>query len=107
MTVLTVAPVTSDLPDVSSPRAKNISVFQKRKSLYGPPIPFPQRGALRGRHECWARDAMDAATSADECRCGVRQNRVVLISRRWDQALRDVSQGDGGNKARFTEESAI
>jgi len=24
------------------------------------------------------------------------RNRVVLIPRRWDQALRDVSQGDGG-----------
>ena len=35
------------------------------------------------------------------------RKRVVLIPRRWDQALRDVSQGDDGYKARYTGESAL
>jgi hypothetical protein len=63
-------------------------------------IPHPPRGALRDRHECWARDAMDAAALPDEARLRGRQRRVVLISRRWDQALRHVPQGDGGYQAR-------
>jgi hypothetical protein len=29
---------------------------------------------------------------------------VVPIPRRWDQVWREIPQGDGGNKARFTEE---
>jgi len=29
-------------------------------------IPRLQRGALRDRHECWARDAMDGSASTDE-----------------------------------------
>ena len=33
----------------------------------------------------WSRDAMDGATSTDDCCCSGRQKRVVLISRRWDQ----------------------
>jgi hypothetical protein len=49
-------------------------------------VPLPQEGRTR-RHERWVRDAMDAFGSQDErCRCG-RRNRVVLIPRRWDQAV--------------------
>jgi hypothetical protein len=48
---------------------------------------------------------MDVQAVPDERgRCG-RRSRVVLIPRRWDQALRDVAQGDGGYQARHTEES--
>ena len=44
-----------------------------------------RRGASANRHERWGRDAMDAEAVRDERgRCG-RRNRVVLISRRWDQ----------------------
>jgi hypothetical protein len=44
-----------------------------------------RRGASANRHERWGRDAMDAEAVQDERgRCG-RRNRVVLISRRWDQ----------------------
>jgi hypothetical protein len=28
-------------------------------------VPHPLRGALRDRHKCWARDAMDALVSPD------------------------------------------
>jgi len=39
---------------------------------------------------------MDAKVAPDERgRCG-RRNRVVLISRRWDQACRWWSTSDGG-----------
>src|SRR5690348_4291047 len=39
---------------------------------------------------------------------GGRQRRVVLIPRRWGQASRETfARGDGGNKARFTGESAL
>jgi hypothetical protein len=43
------------------------------------------RGALRGRHDSLARDAMDAAMSNDERHCGGRRSRVVLMPRRWHQ----------------------
>src|SRR6476661_6950373 len=49
--------------------------------------PAAARGALRDRHECWQQDAMDALMSRDERDRGGRRNRVVLISRRWDQVL--------------------
>jgi hypothetical protein len=71
-----------------------------RKSCFSTRVPFLPGGALRDRHECWARDAMDAAALPDEARLRGRQRRVVLIPRRWDQALRHVSQGDGGYQAR-------
>jgi hypothetical protein len=38
---------------------------------------------------------MDALVSPDERSKGGRQNRVVLISRRWDQ-VRKLIAGDGG-----------
>jgi hypothetical protein len=44
--------------------------------------PVPDRGALRGRHDLLARDAMDAVMSKDERQCGGRRSRVVLTSRR-------------------------
>ena len=53
--------------------------------------PAPSRGALRGRHERWVRDAMDAWLCEDDAhRCG-RRSRVVLTPRRWCQAGRDAS----------------
>jgi hypothetical protein len=49
------------------------------------PVPRSSRGALRGRHERWARDAMDAWMGEDDAhRCG-RRSRVVLMPRRWHQ----------------------
>ena len=49
-------------------------------------VPRSSRGALRGRHERWARDAMDALRCAGRAtlRSG-RRSRVVLIPRRWYQ----------------------
>jgi hypothetical protein len=46
------------------------------------------RGALRDRHERWARDAMDTLAAPDERGQSGRRSRVVLIPRRWDQVLR-------------------
>ena len=36
---------------LSSPAAKNISVFRKLKIVYCSPVSYPVRGALRHRHE--------------------------------------------------------
>jgi len=55
-----------------------------------PRRPVPDRGALRGRHDLLARDAMDAAVLQDERRCGGRRSRVVLTSRRWRQVGRSI-----------------
>jgi hypothetical protein len=53
---------------LSSPDRKNISVFPNPNQFYNSRRPVPTRGALRGRHERWVRDAMDAAASgAREC----------------------------------------
>jgi len=62
--------------------------------------PASTRGTYRDRHGRWERDAVDEKVlSALACRrkhlLG-RPSRVVLSPRRWGQALRDVSQGDGG-----------
>jgi len=40
------------------------SVFRKCMVLFAHPV--PTRGALRDRHECRARDAMDVSASTDE-----------------------------------------
>jgi hypothetical protein len=53
---------------LSSPDRKNISVFPNPNQFYNSRRLVPTRGALRGRHERWVRDAMDAAASgAREC----------------------------------------
>jgi hypothetical protein len=47
----------------SSPFCKNILIFRNRKSVYIHCHPVPTRGALRGRHGRWMRDAMDVAAT--------------------------------------------
>jgi hypothetical protein len=49
---------------LSSPFNKNILIFRNRESLYIHVHPVPTRGALRGRHGRWVRDAVDADVSA-------------------------------------------
>ena len=54
-------------PDgLSSPFCKNILIFRSRKSVYIVSHPALTRGALRGRHGRWVRDAVDADEAADE-----------------------------------------
>jgi hypothetical protein len=52
------------------------------------------------------RDAMDAFVLRDEQNKRGWQSRVVLIPRRWDSSSPMMTAGDGGYKARYTEESA-
>ena len=47
-----------------------------------------KRDVSADRHEPWGGDAMDADGTSDERGGRGRRSRVVLISRRWDQALR-------------------
>jgi len=49
---------------------------------------------------------MDAEGAVDDGIRGGRRRRVVLAPRRWCQAGGSNSTGDGGQKARRTEESA-
>jgi hypothetical protein len=51
-----------------SPLDQNISFPFFRKLWLCSPIPCPVRGALRDRHECWVRDAMDVLVRTDETR---------------------------------------
>jgi hypothetical protein len=61
-------PATACASILSSPDRKNISVFPNPNQFYNSRRLVPTRGALRGRHERWVRDAMDAAASgAREC----------------------------------------
>src|SRR6185437_16004196 len=72
--------------------------FLRRRANQWPQFarPAPQEGRIaivtdvggRMRWTCSLRQ-----TNVGECG---RQRRVVLISRRWDQVLRDVSRDDGG-----------
>ena len=48
---------------------------------------------------------MDAVAASDEGGRRVRRNRMVLISRRWDQVSQVDLRGDGGYQARYTGES--
>jgi hypothetical protein len=68
------------------------SVFPKNMLIYL----HPARQGRCASSRVLGRDAVDALLSPDERQRRGRPRRVVLISRRWDQALRDVSQGDGG-----------
>jgi hypothetical protein len=53
----------------------------------------PTRGALRDRHGCRARDAVDVIASSDVRWGHGRPSRVVPIPRRWGQALARISRG--------------
>jgi hypothetical protein len=76
------------------------------------PHPDSPGGAARDRHGRWKQDAVAVrvCSARDACRrkqLHGRRRRVVLIPRRWDQALRRRFAGDGGYKARYTGESAL
>src|SRR6201986_4809020 len=70
------------------------------------PSRFHLEGRLANRHKRWngmrwtCRYRLACDVVADE------QNRVVLISRRWDQVCRRSSADDGGYQARHSGESA-
>jgi hypothetical protein len=51
---------------LSSPSRKNILIFRNGKSVYIHRYPALTRGALRGRHGRWVRDAVDATVSVHE-----------------------------------------
>jgi hypothetical protein len=69
----------------SSPARKNIPLPFFRNSCFSPCHPASMRGA-NASSRTRGGDAMDALGSHDERRSRGRSSRVVLISRRWDQA---------------------
>jgi hypothetical protein len=66
--------------------------------------PVPTRGALRGRHERWVRDAMDAAASGARAQTNeVEADGKIVWSWRPDAGVKSVGifpAGDGGKRAR-------
>jgi hypothetical protein len=60
MVLMKRAAVSADLPDESTPPAKNISVLQKRKSGVCLAHPAPSRAGASRSSRVLARDAMDA-----------------------------------------------
>jgi hypothetical protein len=98
----------------SSPAAENISISFFPKLMFPVDVPCSSRGALRGRHERWARDAVDVSELQRAIRAPANNSDadgqaawswhpdadaklVTTLSRR---------AGDGGQKARRTGESA-
>jgi hypothetical protein len=95
---------------VSSPFATNILLPFFGNMWLSPCIPCPYRGALRDRHERWARDAMDAEAAPDER--GTMRTSKGVWSRPPDAGVKSAdwlmsSAGDGGKKSPVTEESAL
>jgi hypothetical protein len=94
---------------MSRPVAKNISLpfFVILWSSSAHPA-FTERGVSRSSRTWKAgsggRSRMCSALALDDTSESVRRNRAVPIPRRWDQALRDERQGDGGQTARRAEE---
>src|ERR1700730_3874964 len=68
---------------LSSPLCKNISLFQKPKSVvvFAPSCPHKRGGSRSSR--TLRRDAVDALVARDERRQRGRRSRVVLAPRRW------------------------
>jgi hypothetical protein len=82
-----------------------ISLYENQKSCIYCSHPASIGGAYASSRTL-RRDAVDANGSHDERRVSGRPSRVVLISRRWDQAFRATSlSGDGGYQARHSKES--
>jgi hypothetical protein len=98
--VLAEAKFATDLPDGLifrnrvNPLTQKYFVFSEVNQVYVSSRPAPQRGVSRSSRT-WARDVMDVPAARDERRRRGRQSRVVLAPRRWCQALRDVSRGEG------------
>src|SRR5258705_5123971 len=84
---------------MSSPKIKNISLFQKSKSghIFGHPVPL--RGASAVVTNA-GRVAVDARVATDERSLSVRQSRVVPASRWWRQVPGKLTllRSDGGKK---------
>ena len=83
---------------MSSPKIKNISLFQKSKSghIFGHPVPL--RGASAVVTNA-GRVAVDARVATDESSLSVRQSRVVLTPRWWCQVPgKPTLLGDDGGK---------
>jgi len=111
-------PHRSDLPKLSTPCRKNISLYRNPKSVPSLPRPAPNEGRFAIVTERGARDAMAAAISGaahawservmpgrpTKGRRG-RRSRVVLAPRPWRQVSGTFPADDGGNKRRFTGES--
>jgi hypothetical protein len=80
-----ISPALSIPSACSSPTHKNILLPFFRNPCFSPSHPASMRGA-NASSRTRGGEAMDALGSHDERRSRERPSRVVLISRRWDQA---------------------
>jgi hypothetical protein len=99
----------TDLPNLSSPAAKNISLFDLVETTIEH---LPSRTHQEGRYASVTNVERGMrwtlmAPQDERCVRG-RRSRVVLTPRRWCQVGDDALHraDDGGKKARFTGESA-
>jgi hypothetical protein len=97
----------------SSPTVQNISLSFFQKLIFPVRVPCSSRGALRGRHERWARDAVDV--SELQRAIGAPTNNSDADGKAvWSwrseagaKFLRSkLLRDDGGNQAMVTGESA-
>src|SRR5689334_21806793 len=95
----------TDLPDVSSPHCKNIQLPFFGNMWFYPRVLFRPGGAFGQSPQTLEQDAVDVPVAPGVRDRYGRQSRVVLIPRRWDQAGRRQSGGDGGYQARHSRES--
>src|SRR4029078_11252840 len=85
---------------MSSPKIKNISLFQKCKPGYITAIPSRPEGRSRSSRT-WDGDAVDGKGATDERGRRVRQRRVVPTPRCWRQCTwrQQLSGRHGGKRA--------
>jgi len=97
----------------SGPSAQNISLSFFQKLMFAIDVPRSSRGALRGRHERWARDAVDV--SGLQRAIGAPTNNSdadgqAVWSWRSEAGAKflrsKLLRDDGGNQAMVTGESA-
>jgi hypothetical protein len=99
---------------LSSPTAENISLSFFPKLVFAADVPCSRRGALRGRHERWARDAVDVSELQRAIRAPANNSDAdgqAVWSWHPDADAKLATTlsrhaGDGGQKARRTGESA-
>jgi hypothetical protein len=97
----------------SSPPAKNISLSFFPKLMFPADVPRSRRGALRGRHERWARDAVDVSELQRAIRAPTNNSDAdgkAVWSWRSEAGAKflrsKLLRDDGGNQAMVTGKSA-
>ena len=84
---------------VRIPVHEKISLSENQNLCISSCRPASTRGALRDRHECWKRDAMDAIVSPDERKRARTAKSCGPGAPRLASSRQVMTAGDGGNNA--------